>query len=111
MPLGWGLEAAGLWGPVGEGQDKAGLHLELKKFFFKIFFFRAISGSHEDWENTEIYHYPHTPLPPPLPTINIFHQSDTLVTTEERTYSDTSLSPRVHSLHWGSPLVFYTLRV
>lgn len=38
MPLGWGLGAAPckVMGPAGEGRDKAGLHLELKKFF-KIF--------------------------------------------------------------------------
>lgn len=39
------------------------------------------------------------------PIINILHQSDTFITTDD--YVDMSLSPKVRSLHYGALVILY----
>ena len=61
-------------------------------------FFRAVLGSHQNWEEgTEISHFPSAPHMHILPIINISFHSGTFVMMDEPTL-DRTLSPKVWSL-------------
>lgn len=69
--------------PAGEGQSKAGLHLELlKRYFETLYFFRAVLGSHQNWEEgAEILH-----IPPSHPHTRRASPSISKCTTDEPTW-------------------------
>lgn len=85
--------------------------LQALYFFFSEldFIFRAVLGTHQNWvEDTEISHILLGPIhvqPPPLSTST----TEWYICDNWWTCIDMSLSPKVHSSHWGLLLFFYIL--
>lgn len=69
-------------------------------FINKLYFFREVLGLQQNWaesiENSHIF-LPFSSTQPPAPELSISYN--------QWTNTDSSLSPKVHSLHYGSHLV------
>ena len=85
-----------------------GLYSLLSGLYCFLEHFKVHSKTEGKVQRFPVYPCLHTCTTPSV--LNVLHQRGTFVTTDEPPL-DTSLSPKVHRLHWGSLLVLYTLWV